>query len=1234
MLIKCRRSKSAQGLHLLDELLCDGLAGGLFWDLARQGVPAATFQALADELAKVSERKWLPRWTEALGLGRSQEQQTPEALTHHEQSARQHLAALVRGLRGLAWAVADDPLPPAEPQWLLWRRLLRGETGPACRVPLAVVDLAGGGGRLLWLHGMALPSDPADTNPGIVGEHPRQLGRVWLDCGEQSATFHPAVVTSFAEAADPALGPIPPGQHGLYWVEPVTAQEVEAATPEALRPPDWTFRRERLREEAQGPLLLQGPSCGGAALRLWAHVRRGLYPDEGVLVLAQWKEAGLVGFRNVQDVQAKSDAAGRCGAMVDTLVFVAGPEDARPARLESLQLWPLDSGTSSATRRGLVQQRSLRAEALETYLKYVGQLWAWDGMHLRPHHVGDVRAPGGFLSEEQRVALNDSPWLEGGHADPRTGDLLIPPHLTQRFKRGSSEEEGKRIRHPGSIEELKPEDRLRTEPAEWVVGRQARVLIVGEAGLGKTTALRLLAARSARASLKQLQASTRPLGELEVPLLTTVNRVLDHKSLAAALREDLKGLKLAWSEHCGDRLTVLQGSRPWLLLDSVDEAGHHAREFVQAIKDEIQHLARVVLTTRAETEPHLLETIGWAEEARWEIAPSDWLGWTGYVTAWFGPGSPKAKSLVHTLATGLLQAHQNPLLLTLAVQAHQDTDLSADTTPAELYDRCVAKLIQGKWRKDLEAELTPTLAGLPRYRESLEEQAIRTLNPLHRQQLKQQLDWPDEDLLEKWQLEFSTNHITLIETLGKRRDALERARKQAPEILPAIAWELFGADASGRAFLEERFVAAARAQRLLNYEPDHLLVVLKQCGLVEASGDDLIWPHRSFVAYFAARHLATLLEAHQGQGFATQVTLDLSREPYVRVVTGETARWTGPISDLLRIVRWMPVWEPFLQFLAGHLTQPLTATQLLELIWEPSIKPAQIECKRDLFASVRILTANLTVHLKAGIRRADVKVLKLTREWIDRMVHRLRDPHAGERPHEQTIETLNSIGLGLMAHPEAVQALARILLDLKAIELTREAAIYGIEGSGQWWSTQPKALRALFLDGWVRPRVSLGPVWLRHPEAVQALVQVATDSQSSCKSRAGAIHLLAKLGPAVGAYPEAHRVLVQLVMASKADATIRDELLNALLSLGPALPVESEASRAMANGAKCSEMEFMMLLEPGDGIFLEPRLQTRGSFTWDPAFLLRDWEFWLRAPELSVPARKSAPSAGLKTSPF
>ncbi len=1108
MLIKCRRSKSAQGLHLLDELLCDGLAGGLFWDLARQGVPAATFQALADELAKVSERKWLPRWTEAMGLGRFQEQQTSEVLTYHEQSARQHLKALVRGLRGLAWALADDPLPPAEPQWLLWRSLLRGETGPACRVPLAVVNLGGGDGRLLWLHGMVLPGDPADTNPGIVGEHPRQMGRVWVDCGEQSATFHPAVVTSFAEAADTALGPIRPGQHGLYWVEAVTAQEVEAATPEALRPPDWTLRRERLREEAQGPLLLQGPSCGGAALRLWAHVRRSLYPDEGVLALAQWKNGGLVGFGHVQDVQAKSDAAGRCGGLIDTLVFVAGPDDAWPAQRESLQLRPLDSGPNPETRVGLVKQRSLRAEILEAYLQYIGQLWARDGVHLRPHHVGDVRAPGDFLSEEQRVALNDSPWLEGGFADPRTGDLLIPPHLTQRFKRGSSEEEGKRIRHPGSIEELKPEDRLRTEPAEWVVGRQARVLIVGEAGLGKTTALRLLAARSARASLKQLQASTRPLGELELPLLTTVNRVLAHKSLAAAVREDLKGLKLAWPAPLDDWFAMLTGCRPWLLLDSVDEAGHRAREFVRAIKDEIQPLARVVLTTRAETEPHLLETIGWAEEARWEIAPSDWLGWTGYVAAWFGPGSPKAKSLVHTLATGLLQAHQNPLLLTLAVQAHQNTDLSPDATPAELYDRCVKRLIQGEWRTDREAARLKSrerIQTMCREVEGVNSEWSATLR----------------ETLKLFDFEFAE----------QTRKALDKALL----VLPSIAWKLFASDASGRTFSYGQFEAAFKeaVPGGAGFTAIQLFVVLRHCGLIEASSDDTsVWPHRSFVAYLAARHLAALLEDATGQGFETLVTIDLTREPYIREVTGEThPHWTGPVSDLLRIVRWMPVWEPLLQFLAGHLSQPITANQFLELIWEPSLKPTNLKFtpKSDFFDSTRILAAQLVAYLPSSTRNCHGEAIAAIRGWMQ----------------EASVDVLIKIGPPLVTHGQCVSKQIRKGCD-------RKSGRHLFSRVGAALLKEPKEIYRLIdrimteREGWSEHFVVLeriGPALTTLPNAIHRLV--GRDGRPSKL----AIRVLAAIGPGLAANAE----IMSLLTSRLHDRATMRAAARVLGSVGPAL---------------------------------------------------------------------------------
>jgi hypothetical protein len=903
-------------------------------------------------------------------------------------------------------------------------------------------------------------------------------------------------------------------------------------------------------------------------------------PDAGVLVIALLYQVNdtpdylVAGFKNPGAVQCKTEVAfEKYAASVDTVVLVdEGDSDwLRALRQNGYSITTL--APSGGTVVKLVQQRSRHAEMLEVYLRYVAQLWDEEG--LLPHHIGDVRAPGSLLEPAQRRALNQSPWLKGNYADARTGDLLIPPHLTRRREQSEQTEaangqvEGKRRQHPGSVEELESEQRERTEPAEWVLIRQPRLLIVGEAGLGKTTALRLLAARSARLGLSQLRDRSRPLDKLEVLVLTTVKRFQDHKSLHAALRHDLVSLAaVVWPEYPGDRLEVLMRSRTTLLLDSVDEAGSDAQALLGRIRHELQSsdgqpvFARVVLTTRAETEPHLLEALGWSEADRWEMAPCEWLGWTGFIHRWFGPESPKAKALVQTLATGLLQAHQNPLLLTLAVQAHDQEDLTPDTTPAELYDRCVKQLLEGRWRP-LPTE--PTLADVPRYREERRqerEECLRDGDKASADECAEMIALDELTLLKKMQREAKR-----VDPGGStRRSKLALARNEALLILPAIAWKLFGADVSGRTFDETRFLELAGGQRHRDYEPEYLLAVLKQGGLVEASGDGvLIWPHRSFVAYFAAKHVATLLEDPKGRGFDSKVTLDLSREPYVREVTGESnPQWTGPISDLLRIVRWMPVWEPFLQFLAGHLTQPATVNKLLGHITACSLTPSKsaVELTFKLLLKPIVRCIRLIAFVRSAVRLADIS-----------MVHEVEGVLSDAVAFPQL--PLWEIGSAMAAYPEKIQAMVEVARDAQAERMARYSAFLGLKLVGPVLAARPEVMKALIevatdtqAEGTIRERAiqvleALGPVLATCPGAMQALIEIVKDARAEAPTRKSAIITVKSLGPALAACQEVAQALIEVASDGQADAEVREVAIEKLLSLNPIVVACPEAVQAL-----------------------------------------------------------------------
>jgi hypothetical protein len=234
----------------------------------------------------------------------------------------------------------------------------------------------------------------------------------------------------------------------------------------------------------------------------------------------------------------------------------------------------------------------------------------------------------------------------------------------------------------------------RTYRLPEAVNKQARTLVIGSGGSGKTTALRWLAFTMAKQRVGNDPAGDAPQGERSdgpIPVLVELSRY--EGSLVDHIRKTLEVREVKASETA--LIEWLDNGRMFLLLDGFDEVGDK-RRFVADLKDLALRApaARIALTSRA---TQALITHPLPDFARYEVGPLD----DAQITAIFRMrlGHDRAEELFRVIENqNLLEAVRQPLMAWLISLAY--TELTPEQLPLArgvLYQTVIDKHILRIW---------------------------------------------------------------------------------------------------------------------------------------------------------------------------------------------------------------------------------------------------------------------------------------------------------------------------------------------------------------------------------------------------------------------------------------------------------------------------------------------------------------------------------------------------------
>ncbi|MGV9271588.1 NACHT domain-containing protein [Kitasatospora sp. NPDC003701] len=653
-------------------------------------------------------------------------------------------------------------------------------------------------------------------------------------------------------------------------------------------------------------------------------------------------------------------------------------------------------------------------------------------------------------------------------------------------------------------------DAPRLQPFHEVLARPdpRHLLIVGEAGLGKSTLTRQEAARLAQRALDgpldddpwlrplllPLQVSALDLVETEGPLSTRVMRAVA-KALGPYLEHELPQDLLAATPDV-----------PWLLMiDGLDEIGD-PRRLLRMVKTLAAFARqgggpRMVITTRP-LQPDHMKPLHDAGFATYALQYLDHRQLTGFARSWFGDEAAAGRFLAQAGRPEMRDLVRIPLMATLAAMLHEEHPGSALPTDRYTLYRSFLNLL----------------------RESRSGTCVqRGEDPR-----------PTEPALQavREQMDDLVHHLAQCQVTGSTGDLL-------PE---AVAWT-------------EREVGQRETGRMFRW-PELVSKTLTDTGLFVRTGSGLRFVHLSFAEFLAAEANAVQLPMRfdaEEAVWRDALTRALRAQSRYEVWARPTGVDTGSPQD--NVDRETLVHRTYLlpgsaAALAGHLQPRGRNGQLLAgyLLGEGSAASAESERAP--------LVAAFLDHLRDAVHREDgplgawfqaagrIRSARVAEHLRALAEDRGRTPRiraeaaralADSRPH-QAVKALRSIADDEQTDPNCLDDIVRTLLD---IDPTR------IE-----WAAD--TLRRLYRHPWSSPEsicraaevlASLGETYV--DEAAAVLLSAATCTDAAPSDRLDAARLLSDLGP-----PAYHQPCVQalwdVVDSPHADVLDRTEALQEL----------------------------------------------------------------------------------------
>lgn len=579
---------------------------------------------------------------------------------------------------------------------------------------------------------------------------------------------------------------------------------------------------------------IEGNSATGAAYRGFWHVAHNKLIDDHVYVLGAVSN-GAETVSSVGELSAKIEAIGKLQSVFPPLIVV-------PADLDPVESKAVDNAKRWAEVR-TVQQRS---------------------------HLGEVRscAVMAALDHLNRLVDKLNPTLEcrkGEDGDLKLDDVYQPGHCTITTDEHQTSKTEKPNTEPRSEEKPKTETKA-IEAACLDSERSSPILLAGEPGSGKSTALLRVARELAIRGRTQIEQRRTPLFSVDWPYLCDFASWMSHGNDAITSVEKAASSRFpppkridpphnlrqaALARLHALRLRTYQRAT-WILLDAYDQRSEtHKKEMLaERLNQLLPFFPRFVLSSRpgehnAPPIPGLL---------RHGVNPLSNSESISLASSWLGLS--QAECLVAELENrNMTHVLESPLLLTATAQLASADEFTLPATTCQLYQKLIESL---------------AVKGLDGYNLS----TLEKLTP-----------------------------ASLI-------DALERT-----------AWMLFAKSTGENIFSVVHFRSSLQSHGdpgVTNDQINEYLELFSKCRFIERLGEKTIqFHHTTYLEYLAASHLVKAVE-HKGWN-----------SKCLPIWCSDNAwRDFSPARTIKEVVDH-PRWHPIYRWMAGHSWDPAPFLSLI-----------------------------------------------------------------------------------------------------------------------------------------------------------------------------------------------------------------------------------------------------------------------------------------------------------------